>query len=87
VEGINQGKGTFGKLTQDPAFAQKLDDTISTLDTILKGLNEGKGTMGQLVVNRSLYDNADSTMSEASKLVADIRKDPKKYLVIHMKIF
>lgn len=87
VEGINQGKGALGKITQDPAFAQKLDDTISNLDAILKGINEGKGTMGQLMVNRSLYDNTDATMNETSKLVADIRKDPKKYLVIHMKIF
>lgn len=87
VEGINQGKGALGKITQDPAFAQRLDDTISNLDTIVKGINEGKGTVGQLMVNRSLYDHTDATMDEASKLVTDIRKDPKKYLVIHMKIF
>lgn len=87
VEGINEGKGGLGKLASDPAFAQKLDDTISNLDTVLKGLNEGKGTMGQLMTNRSLYDHADQTMDQTSQLVQDIRKDPKKYLVIHMKIF
>lgn len=87
VQGINEGKGGLGKFAADPAFAQKLDDTITNLDTVLKGLNEGKGTMGQLITNRSLYDHADQTMDQASQLVQDIRKDPKKYLVIHMKIF
>lgn len=87
VEGINQGKGTLGKFTQDPAFAKKLDDTVTNLDSLLKGLNDGKGTMGQLVVNRTLYDHLDQTADEAQQLVKSIRENPKKYLVIHLKIF
>lgn len=87
VKGINEGKGALGKLTQDPVFARKLDDTVSNLDTVLSGLNEGKGTMGQLMQNRSLYDHADASMSEAQQLLKSIRENPKKYLVIHMKIF
>jgi phospholipid/cholesterol/gamma-HCH transport system substrate-binding protein len=87
VAGINSGKGTLGMLAKDPAFAAKFDDTISRLDTILQGLNEGKGTIGQLVQNRSLYDHADQTMDQAQQLVKSIRENPKKYLVIHMKIF
>ena len=43
--------------------------------------------MGQLVQNRSLYDHADQTMDEAHQLIQGIRKDPKKYLVIRMKLF
>jgi phospholipid/cholesterol/gamma-HCH transport system substrate-binding protein len=87
VENINAGKGSLGKLAADPAFAQKLDDTVSNLNSLLKGLNEGKGTLGQLAVNRSLFDHADETLDQAQLLVKDVRKDPKKYLVIHMKIF
>lgn len=84
---VNAGKGGLGKLAKDPEFARKLDDTVTQLDTILKGVNEGKGTLGQLAQNRALYDNATGTMSEAQQLVKSIREDPKKYLVIHMKIF
>ncbi len=87
VAEINAGKGTLGKLAKDPAFAQKLDDTVTRLDSILKGVDEGKGTLGQLVQNRSLYDHADQTMDQAQQLVKSIREDPKKYLVIHMKVF
>jgi phospholipid/cholesterol/gamma-HCH transport system substrate-binding protein len=87
VAGINAGKGTLGKLAKDPVFADKLHSTLTNLDEILKGINEGKGTMGQLIKNRSLYDHADQTMDEAQQLVKSIRQDPKKYLVIHMRIF
>jgi phospholipid/cholesterol/gamma-HCH transport system substrate-binding protein len=84
---VNSGKGALGKIAKDPAFAQKLDDTVTRLDSILKGLDEGKGTLGQLVQNRSLYDHADQTMDQTQQLVKSIREDPKKYLVIRMKIF
>jgi phospholipid/cholesterol/gamma-HCH transport system substrate-binding protein len=87
VEGINNGKGAMGKLTQDQAFAQKLDETITNLDSIVKGLNEGKGTLGQLMVNRSAYDHADQTMEQAGLLLKGIRENPKKYLSIKLHIF
>jgi phospholipid/cholesterol/gamma-HCH transport system substrate-binding protein len=84
---INEGKGTMGKLSKDPVFAQKLDDTITNLDAILKDIHEGKGTLGQMAQNRSLYDHADQTADQAQQLLEAIRKDPKKYFVIHMKLF
>jgi phospholipid/cholesterol/gamma-HCH transport system substrate-binding protein len=84
---INAGHGALGKLTKDPVFAQKLEDTVNHLDSILKNVDEGKGSLGQLVQNRSLYDNANQTLDETHQLVKSIREDPKKYLVIHMKIF
>jgi phospholipid/cholesterol/gamma-HCH transport system substrate-binding protein len=87
VAEINSGKGAMGMLARDPAFAGKLDDTISRLDSILKSVDEGKGSLGQLVQNRSLYDHADQTLDQAQQLVKSIREDPKKYLVIRMKVF
>ena len=87
VAEINAGKGSIGKLAKDPAFAQKLDDTVSRLDSILKGIDEGKGTLGQLAQNRALYDHADQTMDQAQQLVKGMREDPKKYLVIRLKLF
>jgi phospholipid/cholesterol/gamma-HCH transport system substrate-binding protein len=50
-------------------------------------VDEGKGSLGQLVQNRSLYDHTDQTMDQAQQLVKSIRENPKKYLVIHLKVF
>jgi phospholipid/cholesterol/gamma-HCH transport system substrate-binding protein len=84
---INSGKGALGMIAKDPAFAKKLDDTVEKLDSILKGVDEGKGSLGQLVQNRSVYDHLDQTLDQTQLLVKGIREDPKKYLVIHMKVF
>jgi phospholipid/cholesterol/gamma-HCH transport system substrate-binding protein len=87
VTEINSGKGALGMIAKDPAFAAKLDDTVTRLDSILKSVDEGKGSLGQLVQNRSFYDHADQTLDQTQQLVKSIREDPKKYLVIRMKIF
>jgi len=87
VAEVNQGKGALGKLAKDPAFAARLDDTISRLDSILKTVDEGKGSLGQLVQNRSLYDHADETLDQTQQLIKGMREDPKKYLVIRLKLF
>jgi phospholipid/cholesterol/gamma-HCH transport system substrate-binding protein len=57
------------------------------LDSILKGIQEGKGTLGQLAQNRSFYDHADQTADQAQQLLKSMREDPKKYLVIRVKLF
>lgn len=87
VADINAGKGALGKVAKDPQFAQKLDDTVTRLDSILKGVDEGKGTLGQLMQNRTLYDHADQAADQTQQLVKSIRDDPKKYLVIRLKLF
>ncbi len=87
VANINSGKGALGTLAKDPEFANKLNDTVTNLDTMLKGINDGKGTVGQLMQNRSVYDHADQTMEQTRDLVKAIRENPRKYLVIHLKLF
>jgi phospholipid/cholesterol/gamma-HCH transport system substrate-binding protein len=87
VAEINAGKGSFGKLAKDPAFAKKLDETVTRLDSILTSVDEGKGSLGQLVQNPSLYNHADQTLDQTQQLVKSIREDPKKYLVIRLKVF
>jgi len=84
---INAGNGTIGKFTKDPAMAQKLDDTITNLDNMLKSLNAGEGSMGQFLKNRSLYEHADQTLDQAQQLVKGMRDNPKKYLVVQLKLF
>jgi len=87
VAQINQGNGAMGKLVTDKAFAQKLDDTVTHLDGILKSVDAGEGTMGQLVKNRTTVDNLNQTLTSTTDLLKAFRSDPKKYLVIRLKLF
>jgi phospholipid/cholesterol/gamma-HCH transport system substrate-binding protein len=87
LAGINAGKGSLGKLAKDPALANKVEESITHLNGILKGLEEGKGSIGQMFQNRSLYDNLDKTLNDTGQLITAIRKDPKTYLTVHVKVF
>jgi phospholipid/cholesterol/gamma-HCH transport system substrate-binding protein len=84
---INAGQGSIGMLAKDPKFQAKLSDTVSQMDTLLQNINSGQGTVGQLMKNRDLYDHADQVMLETKGLMTEIRKNPKKYLTIRMRIF
>ena len=87
VSEINAGKGTIGRLAKDEALARKLDSTITRLNSIVERLDKGEGTAGKFLVDPSLYNNADQLLVETRNLIAAIRKDPKKYLTIHLKLF
>lgn len=81
------GKGTLGLLLKDPAFRNQLNDTVVQVNTLVAGLNSGKGTLGKLATDDHAYTNLNGLLIESTNLVTTIRKDPKKYLTIHVKIF
>jgi phospholipid/cholesterol/gamma-HCH transport system substrate-binding protein len=87
LSSINSGKGAMGQLVKDPDEAKKLNDAITNLDGILKSVNAGEGSAGQFVKSRALYDHLDQTADQAHQLIKSIREDPKKYLVIRLKVF
>lgn len=84
---INRGEGTMGKLVTDDALYKRLDSMTARLDTVLQHLNNGEGTAGQLLRDKQLYENMNRTMTEIRALVAEITKDPKKYLNVKVSIF
>ena len=81
------GQGALGLMMKDQAFAHRLDHAVSQLDLLLTNVNSGKGTLGQMATNEKAYQNLNTLLTSSSDLVAAIRKDPKKYLVIRLKIF
>jgi phospholipid/cholesterol/gamma-HCH transport system substrate-binding protein len=87
IGNINAGKGTLGKLASDEAMAKKVDTTIDRLSKIVDQLEAGQGTAGRILKDPSLYNNIDQMTVEARELVKAIRENPKKYLVIHLKLF
>jgi phospholipid/cholesterol/gamma-HCH transport system substrate-binding protein len=50
-------------------------------------VNQGKGSLGKLTNDDQAYTNLNHLLTASTDLVTTIRKDPKKYLTIHMKIF
>ncbi len=87
IADINAGKGTLGKFAKDEELAKKLDNTITKLNDLITRVEAGEGSVGMLFKDKSLYTNADQALVEMRTLLKAVREDPKKYLVIHFKIF
>ncbi len=87
IDGINHGDGALGKFAKDQEFAKKLDSLVTNLSTISADLQEGKGSAGKLLKDPALYNDVDHLMIESRDLISAVRANPKKYLVIRLKIF
>jgi phospholipid/cholesterol/gamma-HCH transport system substrate-binding protein len=84
---LNRGEGTAGKLVTDPALYNRLNQLTGRIDQLLTRLNDGQGTAGQLLNNKELYENMNRTVADVRALIADIRKDPKKFLNVKVSVF
>ena len=84
---LTRGDNTAGKLLTERELYDRLNSTVNRLDELTKNLNSGQGTAGQLLHNKEMYDNMNSAANELKGLIADIRKDPKKYLNVKVSIF
>ena len=84
---LNRGEGTAGKLITDPALYDRLNQMADRLAALTANLTAGEGTAGQLLKDKQLYENMNQAVGEMRGLIADIRKDPKKYLNVKVSIF
>lgn len=87
LNNVNQGHGTLGKLATDEGFYDRLNSAVSGANQMMTALQNGQGTIGRLFQDPSLYNNLNGATTELRELVADFRKNPKKFLTIQMKIF
>lgn len=66
---------------------QKFDRTLDALtqlsgelNQIAAKINNGQGSAGALLNDKSYIQNLDSTIIELKELIADLKKNPKKYV-------
>ena len=84
---INNGEGTVGRLVTDRALYDKLTSVTNRLDELVTRLNEGQGTAGQLLKDQRLYENMNKVTTDLSSFIAEVKKDPRKYLNVKVSIF
>ena len=84
---MNKGEGTVGKLMTDDAMFKKVNALTDRLDLLVTRVNDGQGTVGLLLKDKQLYENMNGAVADFRLLLAEIRKDPKKYLNVKVSIF
>lgn len=64
--------------------AARLDTGATQLNGILARLNAGQGTAGKLLTDTLLYRNLRNTAASLDSLLTDIKKNPGRYISIHI---
>jgi phospholipid/cholesterol/gamma-HCH transport system substrate-binding protein len=84
---LNRGEGTAGRLLTNQELYDRFNTVASRLDRLVGGVEGGEGTAGRLLKDQQLYENMNQAAGEMRALIAEIRKDPKKYLNVRVSIF
>lgn len=87
MDRIEKGEGTLGKLSRDEKLYESSRTALERFASLAERIENGEGTMGKLLKDPGLYNNLDQSTAEISKLLYDLRQDPKKYLTIRFRIF
>jgi phospholipid/cholesterol/gamma-HCH transport system substrate-binding protein len=66
-------------VTRADSVLARIDHTSVLLHEVVSRLERGEGTAGHLLADETLYLRADSTLTTLSRLLSDLRRNPKKY--------
>jgi len=84
---LNRNDNTMGKLLTEKELYDRINSVLARLDTLAADMRNPNGSLGQLLQNKELYENISGAAKEARELIANIKKDPKKYLNVRVSIF
>ena len=61
------------------------ENTLISVNSLLKGIEEGNGTVGQLMTDKALYNNLTAMSKELEELLRDMKLNPKRF--VHFSLF
>lgn len=84
---LNSSKGTAGLLLRDTTLYTNMVGITRGADSLMKSLTGGTGTASRLLNDRALYDQLAKLVSDLSAILADVRRDPRRYTKGMIKVF
>ncbi len=74
VAAIETGEGSIGKFIYDPTVFNKVNATLTEVQTMVKEMRQGKGTVGKLIQDDTLYRRAEAAVDKLNKIIDDLEK-------------
>ena len=68
----------------DQTFLQ-VDETMNSLDLVLKDVNSGRGSLGKFIKDGDFYSEMSESITQLELLLKDMREHPKRY--VHFSLF
>jgi len=60
--------------------ARNWESSLSPFFVLVSKVERGDGTLGKLVTHDDLYQRADKVLTDVEALLADVKKNPSRYL-------
>jgi phospholipid/cholesterol/gamma-HCH transport system substrate-binding protein len=73
IAGVQQGKGTLGKLLTDDQAYRHLNSILAKGDEIVSTVESGQGTVGRLLMKEEMADKIQNTVDQLNTILADLR--------------
>ena len=69
---VESGKGSVGKLINDPSLYDRLNSTVADLQGIINKVGSGQGSLGKLFNDDTLYAKANATIDKLSGIADEL---------------
>ena len=79
--------GSLGKMLSDDTLYKRLDTLTARMDSLATRMEKGEGSLAKLMNDPDFYDNLNGAAKDARTLIADVKKNPSKYLRVQLKVF
>lgn len=76
---VNSNQGTMGRLLRDTTLYTNLVGISQGADSLMSMLSNQNGFVGQMLTDQTLYDQLNKLVSDLSAVLADVRRDPRRY--------
>lgn len=76
---LNSNQGTMGRLLRDTTMYVSMAGILQKADSLVSMMSNGDGTMSRLFTDQTLYDQLTRLTSDLSAVLADVRRDPRRY--------
>lgn len=73
VVGVQNGKGTLGKLLTDDEAYRRLNVILAKGESIVDHVESGQGTVGKLLMTDELYSKVNSGVDSVNIILGDVR--------------
>jgi phospholipid/cholesterol/gamma-HCH transport system substrate-binding protein len=72
VSAIQSGKGSVGKIINDPELYNRANATVAQLQELTNQITSGKGSIGKLLYSDELYDKINDSVTKLNTIVNDV---------------
>ena len=84
---MNNKNGTLGRMLRDDSLYTSMVGMARGGDSLVKMLTSGQGTASKLLTDQQLYDQLNKMVTDLNAILADVRRDPKRYTKGMIKVF